>query len=305
MYILSLKKLLFFALILLHGLSFANEENDKEKEKQKEGWQKKGKVTMMFNQSAFNAEWTGGGTTNFSGNSALSYSVNYLKGRFTWDNRLLFDFGMTRNKGEEFPRKTNDRIEYNSILGIKIRQDSKWSYSFVTNFRTQFAKGYDYSTDSDGTITRLERTRFMSPGYLQLGPGFMWKESNDLKVNFAPATGRFTFVDSRFTSDPDHKEEDYFGVEQYESLRVDFGASLSLYAKFEIFTNVEVENILNLYSDYLDEPQNVNVDYTLNIEMRVNKTLSTNVVFQAIYDNNVVSGFQIREVVGFGLNFSV
>lgn len=300
-----IKYSLLLTLFFSFGILKANDDNDKEKEKPKQGWSKNGKVTMMFNQTAFNAEWTGGGNTNFTGNSSLSYKVNYLKDRFSWDNRVLLDYGMTKNKGEEFPRKTNDRIEYNSILGIKIKEESKWAYSFVTNFRTQFAKGYTYETLEDGTIVRTERTRFMSPGYLQLGPGFMWKESNDLKINLAPATGRFTFVDSRFTSDPDHKEEDYFGVEQFKSLRIDFGASLALYAKFKLFTNVEVENILNLYSDYLDEPQNLNVDYTLNLEMKINKTLSTNVVFQAIYDNNVVSGFQIREVVGFGLNFAV
>jgi len=300
-----IKLILSFVLILSAGYMHANEENDNEKEKPKQGWDSQGKVTLMFNQSAFNAEWSGGGTTNLTGNSSLSYKFNYLQDRFSWDNRVLLDFGITQNKGEEFPRKTNDRIEYNSILGIKIKDDSKWAYSFVTNFRTQFAKGYTYETFDDGKVVRTERTRFMSPGYLQMGPGFMWKESNDLKVNLAPATGRFTFVDSRFTNNPEHREEDYFGVKQYQNMRIDFGASLTLYAKFMLFTNVEVENILNLYSDYLDEPQNVNLDYTLNIEMKINKTLSANVVFQTIYDNNVVNGFQIREVVGIGLNFAV
>ena len=67
--------------------------------------------------------------------------------------------------------------------------------------------------------------------------------------------------------------------------------------------NVFVENILNLYSNYLDTPQNVEVDYTLNIVMKVNKYLSTNFAFQTLYDNNAFSGFQTRQIIGIGMNY--
>ena len=67
--------------------------------------------------------------------------------------------------------------------------------------------------------------------------------------------------------------------------------------------NVSVENILNLYSNYLEDPQNVDIDYTLNLVMKVNKYISSNVTFQAIYDDNAVQGFQIREALGVGLTY--
>lgn len=280
-------------------LLFAGEGEDEE-----ESWKNEGNLTITFNQAAFNTEWVGGGATNLSTNSRLTYNFNYQKDKYSWDTRVLADFGITKIRGESFERKINDRVEVNSIFGLKIPQ-SKWAYSFFANFRTQFAKGFDYPENAEGNIIRIERTRFMSPGYLQFGPGFLWKKSNQMKFNITPATARFTFVDNRFTTIPDYQNGDYFGVDAGRSTRFDFGASLSVYAKFQIVKNVFAENILNLYSDYMDEPQNVDIDYTLNIEMKVNKTLSANFVFQAIYDDNVISGFQVREVIGVGVNFGV
>jgi hypothetical protein len=67
--------------------------------------------------------------------------------------------------------------------------------------------------------------------------------------------------------------------------------------------NVTMENTLNLYSNYLDKPQNVDLDYTTNIVMKINRYLTTNFVFQTIYDDNAFSGFQTRQIFGLGVNY--
>mgnify|MGYP000200103167 CR=1 FL=1 len=64
-----------------------------------------------------------------------------------------------------------------------------------------------------------------------------------------------------------------------------------------------MENIANLYSNYLDKPGNVDIDYQMNLVMKINKYLSTNVSFQAIYDDNAFQGFQTRQVFGLAVNF--
>ena len=68
--------------------------------------------------------------------------------------------------------------------------------------------------------------------------------------------------------------------------------------------NVTAENIINLYANYLENPQNVDLNYQLNIAMKINEYLSTNIAFQTIYDDDAFPGFQIREVFGLGLNYS-
>lgn len=292
------KTALVLLVVFISFIGYTQEET----EEQKEGWSKSGTLSLLLNQTAFNAEWTGGGTSNFAGNINLVYDANFTKGRLTWDNRFMGDYGLTKIKGDEFERKTNDRLEINSIVGYQIKEGSLWSYSFFANFKTQFDKGYEFEDDVN-PITRTESTRFMSPGYLQFGPGMTWKKSDNLKVNIAPATSRLIFVNERFTSTPGYEDGAYFGIDANETLRFEFGASLSAYAKFDLMENISMENLLNLYSNYLEDPQNVDIDYTMNLVMKVNDFLSANLIFQAIYDDNAVKGFQIREVFGLGLNF--
>ena len=67
--------------------------------------------------------------------------------------------------------------------------------------------------------------------------------------------------------------------------------------------NVSMENTLNLYSNYLEAAKNVDMDYTLSMVMRINRYLTTNLVFQAIYDDNAFQGFQTRQIFGLGMNF--
>jgi hypothetical protein len=293
------KLLLLMAFAAIPCTLFAQ---DVEAEEPKEGWTKSGNASFIFNQAAFNNEWTGGGTSNYAANLGLTYDANYRRGKITWDNRFMGEYGITKNRDEEFVRKTNDRLELNSVLGRQMGE-TNWFYSFFANFRTQFDKGYEFSEDAEGNEVRTETTRFMSPGYLQFGPGILWKKSDNLKINVAPATARFIFVDDMFTTVPGYEDGAYFGVDEGESTRFEFGASLFAYAKFDVMENVSVENVLNLYSNYLEDPQNVDIDYLLNVVLKVNEWLTANATFQAIYDDNAVAAFQIRETLGIGLGY--
>ena len=95
-----------------------------------------------------------------------------------------------------------------------------------------------------------------------------------------------------------------YGVAQGKTTRYELGASINGYYKFNVIENVSMENILNLYSNYLEDPQNIDIDYQMNLIMKINKYLTTNVAFQAIYDDNARRAFQIRQVFGLGLNYT-
>ena len=87
-------------------------------------------------------------------------------------------------------------------------------------------------------------------------------------------------------------------------MRYEFGAAVNGYYKCNLMENVVMENIMNLYSNYHEDPQNIDIDYTLNINMKVNKYLSTNFAFQTIYDDNAFAGFQTRQNIGIGVNYT-
>ncbi|BDU24293.1 DUF3078 domain-containing protein [Flavobacterium sp. GSB-24] len=271
-----------------------------------EGWKAKGTVSLLLNQSSFN-NWIAGGEDSFSGTLGINYDFNYKKDDVTWDNKILASYGLLQTKNTDFGKKTDDRLEFNSIVGK--RAFGEWYYSFFLNFRTQFTTGYIYGQDANGKEIRTEQTKFMSPGYLTTGPGIYWSKDENLKINFAPLTSKFTFVDNAYTSGIDrftglpYVDGDYFGVDEGKTMRYELGFYASLYYKLAIMTNVTAENTLNLYSNYLEHPQNVDINYSLNIIMKINKFLSANLAFQAIYDDNAFEGLQTREVFGLGVNF--
>ncbi|KFF19401.1 DUF3078 domain-containing protein [Flavobacterium hydatis] len=308
-----MKNLLQLLFIFLTSITFVEAQNtEKELVKNTEkavkfisdttgnGWKSTGNISFLFNQSNFN-NWIAGGENNVSGNLGLNYNINYKKDDISWDNKILASYGILQTENSDFEKKTDDRLEINSIYGK--RAFGNWYYSFFGNFRTQFTKGYVYGQDANGAEIRTENTNFMSPGYLTFGPGIFWKKDDNLKLNFAPVTSKMTFVDKLYTSEVGYVDESYFGVKANKRMRYELGFYASAYYKLNIMTNVSAENILNLYSNYLEDPQNVDIDYSLNIVMKINKFLSTNLSFQAIYDDNAFQGFQTREVFGLGINY--
>jgi|TARA_R110000787_G_scaffold15134_6_gene46851 hypothetical protein len=322
-----MKKLLLLSFLFISVIGFSQDTDESTAEDAvKEGWTRAGNASLLFNQAAFNNEWTGGGVSNISGNLSLTYEMNYNKGGLVWDNILLAEYGLTKLKEDDFARKTNDRLAINSILGKQIKE-TNWYYSMYLNFKTQMDSGYE---DSDAQIlddngdpviingnplfetTREKTTHFFSPAYLQVGPGLLWKKSENLKVNISPLASKFIFVHDEFTNvgtdqttiDAFNNAGGYFGVEANETMRFEFGASIEAYAKFNLMENIVFENFVNLYSNYLEDPQNVDVDYTANIIFTVNKWITANITFQAIYDDNAVQGFQIRETLGVGVAHS-
>lgn len=251
-------------------------------------WTKKGNIAVLGSQSSF-SNWQAGGSNNLAVNASLNYDINYKKNDWTWDNKFIAMYGINKLKGQE-KQKTDDRLEINSVLGKKA--SGNWSYSYFLNFKTQF----DTGLNPDNLSERI--SHFMSPAYLQTGPGMLWKKDDNFKVNISPATARFIFVHKHFT---DFKES--FGVEQGETMRFELGASINAYYKFQVMENFTIENILNLYSNYLDKPGNVDIDYQMNAVLKVNKYISTNLTFQALYDDNAYKGFQTRHTLGVGLNY--
>jgi hypothetical protein len=282
-----MKKFILFITLLtqFHNL-YAQEPTTENTEKPV--WTKGGTFTFLLNQSAFE-NWIAGGVSNVSGTVGVNYDFNYLKDIWSWDNKIIASFGITKIKDQDI-QKSDDRLEWNSVLGKKAQ--GYWYYSAFLNFKTQFTD--DLDSDTEGP------TKFLSPGYLQIGPGMLWKKSDNLKVNIAPATLKLIVVDKALTL-PDNA---YFGVEEGKSSRMEFGASIGAYYKFDLMKNVSMENILNLYTNYLEDPQNVDLDYTMNLVMNINKYISTTLAYQTIYDDNAFEGLQTRQVFGLGINYN-
>ena len=85
-----MKKVLIFFLFISPFIAMA--QDNEETEEPKDGWTKAGNIGLIFNQAAFNDEWTGGGTSNYAANLNFTYDFNYRKGK-----NLRIDFHVLKS----------------------------------------------------------------------------------------------------------------------------------------------------------------------------------------------------------------
>ena len=252
-------------------------------------WKNKGSFKFILNQSSY-SNWVAGGDNNIGGNLSINYNLNYKKALWSWNTRVVVAYGLSKT-AEKATKKTDDKIELNSV--VSYIAGGKWSYSFFTNIKTQFTVGYkDYNANPRKVISN-----FLSPGYFYFGPGMLWTESDNFSINLSPATSRITVVRP--------EQSGNFGVSEGETMNSEFGFNGTVYYKFEILQNVYIENIFIVYVDYLKNVKNILLDYQLNITLKVNKYLSTNINIEIISDSNASSRIQSKELLGVGLNIGI
>ena len=264
-------------------------------------WTKRGNVAVLLNQTGF-SDWVGGGTNNFSGTIKFDYEWEYRDKGWNWLSNVESAFGLAKYKNAPFARKIDDRILIQSIVGKEFTRNLSFSAFF--NFTSQIGNGYKYKKDDDNNEIRELTTRIFSPAYFQIGSGFLWKKDEKLWLNYSPIASRLILVSKKFT-DGLSENESYFGVSPNKSSRYELGANLTFHSEGSLLENVNYKQDLKLFSNYLEDPSNIDLDYLAQIEINVNPLLSTQLIFQLIYDDNAVSRLQVREVFGVGVQLKL
>ncbi|MBT6729292.1 MAG: DUF3078 domain-containing protein [Cryomorphaceae bacterium] len=264
-------------------------------------WTKRGNVTVLLNQTGF-SDWVGGGTNNFSATIKFDYEWEYKDKGWDWLTNVESAFGIAKYKNAPFARKIDDRILIQSIVGKEFTRNLSFSAFF--NFTSQIGNGYKYKKDSDNNEIRELTTRIFSPAYFQIGSGFLWKKDEKIWVNYSPIASRLILVSKKFTDDL-LENETYFGVSQNKSSRYELGANLTFHSEGKLLENVNYKQDLKLFSNYIEEASNIDLDYLAQIEINVNPLLTTQLIFQLIYDDNAVSRLQVREVFGVGVQLKL
>lgn len=263
-------------------------------------WTLGGNASLSFNQASF-SNWASGGENTVGLSAQINYSADYKKDSHILNNRLelAYGFNSTSSTGS---RKTNDKIYLSSTYGYEVAKNLY--ISGLLTYQSQFANGYSY--DSDGNSTFL--SQFMAPGYLTLGGGLTWTPKPWFTATLTPATWREVFVLNDVLADAGS-----YGVTNGHHSFAEAGANLQMTLEKELCKNVNVYSRLTLFSDYLENPQNVDVNWEVQFNLTVNKWLSAFVSANLVYDDNVnvlrnngTSGpdLQIKENLGVGLQYS-
>ena len=275
-----MKKLLIILLILIIAVySFAE---DKVTDK----WKNGGQGALQFSQASF-SNWAAGGVNALSLNAFLTYSVNYKHEKLSWDNNLDLGYGLQISNG--VTQKTDDKIDLSSAFAFEAGEN--WNYSGLFSFKTQMMPGY-----SDTVLI----SNFMAPAYMLVSAGMSYESSDNFKLMLSPVTGKMTVVGNQNLAD-----QGAFGVDSSKSFRAEFGGFIKLALKKEILKNVNLQTKLELFSNYLDSPLSVDVNWDLMVSMKINEFLSANITTQLIYDQDVSTNVQFKEMFSFGLSFSL
>lgn len=243
------------------------------------GWRKGGIIGITLAQTSL-TNWAAGGQNSVSLNGILSLFANYKKGNAVWDNSLDLGYGLLK-QGKDVPfRKTDDRFEIMSKYGRKAFKNVY--YSALVNLKTQMAPGYNYPNDS----MTVKISNLFAPAYLIVAIGMDYKPSPYFSAFISPVTSRTTFVLDRQLSD-----SGAFGVKRGERSREEFGGYIRVIYSKNDFKNEFMKNLtfttkLDLFSNYLDKPQNIDVNWETLIIMKVNKYISANLNTNLIYDDN-------------------
>jgi hypothetical protein len=257
---------------------------------------------ITFNQG-YQSNWVEGGENSLSALSVLRFNADYSYGKQrTWDTDIEYKLGYLK-AGNNPLQKNDDRFEFNSKYGRTAFNN--WYYSLLFNFRTQFLKGYDYPNDS------VPVSRFLSPGHLVFSLGLDYKPNKNLTVLISPVTSKFTIV-----SDTASYDQTRFGVGANEKVRKEIGAYVKAIWKYNITKDIHMENKINFFTNYTNNPQNVDIDWEFNLKMRLTRYIKMSLNTHFIYDDDVdipvyeggeqvgvTKGLQFREVIGIGFSY--
>ncbi len=264
------------------------------------GWKYPKVINIALAQTSF-SNWASGGENSYAVNGFFALNANYKSKIAMWENNLVFAYGLMK-QGDKEVRKTDDKIDFSSKYGYKAIND--WYYSGLVQFKTQFTEGYQYD-DAAGTKSKL--SAFMAPAYLNIALGMNYAPSKVFSLFIGPISGRSTFV-----MDQELADAGAFGVETGKNVRNEFGGTIKVMLTKDIMKNVNLSSKLDLFSNYIEKPQNIDVDWQMLINMKINKYLTASINLQMIYDDDIKTmkddvergpKVQFKEVFGIGLNY--
>jgi hypothetical protein len=213
-------------------------------------WKYRTEASYILSQASL-TNWVKGGESSIS--TALD-----ITGYADYNNKLLklssnnfarIKLGFLASGGNPI-RKNLDLIETNSKLNHKAF--GKFDFSGILLFKTQLVRGYNYPNDS------VPVSKFMNPAILTIGLGLDYKPNKVTSINFSPLSYKGTFV-----TDTAHIDQTKYGIPHNRKSLHEPGVSFMITNEYKPVKNVTITNRLQLFTNYVHNPQNIDVDWEM------------------------------------------
>ena len=274
-------------------------------------WRFSGRFFFDGTQILLN-NWVAGGQNNTSLVGKILVSIDYKTKLLTIDNDISLHFGIVKRGDIKKWWKNDDQQQFTTKIDRRLYHNL--NYSALIDFKTGFAKGYYYPNDSSVV------SDFLAPAYFVSALGIDYKPSTFFTLFIAPLSIKATIVNSTILADmgsfglqPALYDEDKYMIKRAEKYRLETGAYLKLKFRKQIKGNLMFENNIELFSNFNQNPQNIDVIWIAGASFQLFKYLSFNLNAHLIYDDDImvpvvrdgVKGFgpriQYEQMIGLGL----
>jgi hypothetical protein len=240
-------------------------------------WKFKSDISYLLSQGII-SNWASGGENNISSvldiTGALNYNNKTTKVNSATTARFALGF---QASGRPFDiRKNLDILEINSKINHKAF--GKFDLSGLFQFKSQFLPGYNYPNDT----TAVRVSKFFNPATFIFGYGLEYKPDKNTSISFSPVSYKGTFV-------PDTSiNQTKFGIDADKRSKNELGAYLTINSKLSLFHKVDMTNRIQLFSNFLSNPQNIDVDWEVIATTSLNWFTDMRLNVHVVYDDNTL-----------------
>jgi hypothetical protein len=280
-------------------------------------WKYRNESSFVLNQASL-SNWVKGGESSIS--TALDMTeyadFNNKKLKISSNNFARLTFGYIAT-GKDGIRKNLDLLETNSKFNHKAF--GKFDFSAILLFKTQIARGKNYFKTVAGNDTSNLVSKFMNPATLTIGFGLDFKPNKTTSINFSPLSYKGTFV-----TDTVHIDQTQYGIAKNRKSLNEPGVSFMITNEFKPIKTVAIVNRLQLFTNYIHKPQNVDVDWEMITTAKINWFTDVRFNIHLIFDDDTrtdehnengqpvlnidgtpkkTARVQFKEMMGFALSF--
>lgn len=235
-------------------------------------WKYRTEASFALNQGLV-TNWVKGGENSVSTALDITWFADYSnKPMLLSSNHFArIKYGLIKT-GDDKVRKNIDLLETNSKLNHKAF--GKFDFSGIMLFKTQLSKGYNYPNENPVS-------KFMNPAILTLGFGLDYKPNKLTSINFSPLSYKATFV-----PDTANIDQTKYGVAADRRSKHEPGASFMITNEFRPVKNMVITNRLQLFTNYVNNPQNIDVDWEMIFQTNLNWFTDIRLNTHLIFDDD-------------------
>jgi Protein of unknown function (DUF3078) len=258
----------------------------------KEGWTKVGGLGGSFSLLNLINPRAGAGDNRFGFGGLLNYSANLIQGKLLANNKIGIQLDVLKNASDPYT-KSVDVLGATSQVGYQIgKVAGKWYFAGLADLQTQILPTYGgnflkekQKINGRDSIVPLTGKLF-APAIFKLAPGVIYKPSAKMTILYSPLAYKGVIVSDKTLANsgkffPNPNKDKTVDSQVGSELRMDY-VDKFLDGKLVYATT------LDLYGNYLRNPQNVDVEWYHSLDVMITKNMSLNFKSDWFYDDDIL-----------------